>query len=149
MPATPPDTDDTGAPTNDGRLLHGRYRLTARLGSGGMADVYLAEDVRLGRQVAVKVLRTPFADDDEFVERFRIEAQAAALLNHPNIVTVHDRGHDDGQLVPRHGVRPRRDAQGSACSARGVWRRRRRRASPATSSPPCRRRTSATSSIAT
>ena len=97
MPATPPDTDDTGAPTNDGRLLHGRYRLTARLGSGGMADVYLAEDVRLGREVAVKVLRTPFADDDEFVERFRIEAQAAALLNHPNIVTVHDRGHDDGQ----------------------------------------------------
>ena len=97
MPATPPDTDDTGAPTNDGRLLHGRYRLTARLGSGGMADVYLAEDVRLGRQVAVKVLRAPFADDDEFVERFRIEAQAAALLNHPNIVTVHDRGHDDGQ----------------------------------------------------
>ena len=95
MPTTPPDTDD--AFVDGERLLHGRYRLTARLGSGGMADVFLAEDVRLGRHVAVKVLRAPFAADDEFVERFRIEAQAAALLNHPNIVAVYDRGHADGQ----------------------------------------------------
>ena len=97
MPTTPPDARDAGATASGGPLLHGRYRLTEKLGSGGMADVFLAEDVRLGRHVAVKMLRAPFADDHEFVQRFRVEAQAAALLNHPNIVTVHDRGHDDGR----------------------------------------------------
>ena len=61
-----------------------------------MADVYLAEDERLGRQVAVKVLKARLAADDEFVERFRIEAQAAASLNHPSIVAVYDRGSADG-----------------------------------------------------
>ena len=61
-----------------------------------MADVYLAEDERLGRQVAVKVLKARLAADDEFVERFRIEAQAAASLNHPGIVAVYDRGTAEG-----------------------------------------------------
>ena len=61
-----------------------------------MADVYLAEDERLGRLVAVKVLKARLAADDEFVERFRIEAQAAASLNHPSIVAVYDRGRADG-----------------------------------------------------
>jgi len=61
-----------------------------------MADVYLAEDERLGRQVAVKVLKARLAADDEFVERFRIEARAAASLNHPSIVGVYDRGSADG-----------------------------------------------------
>ena len=61
-----------------------------------MADVYLAEDERLGRQVAVKVLKARLAADDEFVERFRIEAQAAASLNHPSIVAVYDRGTAEG-----------------------------------------------------
>ena len=61
-----------------------------------MADVYLAEDERLGRQVAVKVLKARLAADDEFVERFRIEAQAAASLNHPSIVGVYDRGSAEG-----------------------------------------------------
>jgi beta-lactam-binding protein with PASTA domain len=61
-----------------------------------MADVYLAEDERLGRQVAVKVLKATLAADDEFVERFSIEARAAASLNHPSIVAVYDRGSSDG-----------------------------------------------------
>ena len=72
--------------------LDGRYRILSRLGSGGMADVYLARDESLGRQVAVKVLKEPLAADQEFVERFRIEARAAASLNHPSIVAVYDRG---------------------------------------------------------
>ncbi len=72
--------------------LDGRYRVLSRLGSGGMADVYLARDESLGRLVAVKVLKERLAADAEFVERFRIEAQAAASLNHPAIVAVYDRG---------------------------------------------------------
>ena len=86
------DPDSAGVPT----LLAGRYRIASPLGSGGMADVYLAEDERLGRQVAVKVLKATLAADDEFVERFRIEAQAAASLNHASIVGVYDRGTADG-----------------------------------------------------
>jgi eukaryotic-like serine/threonine-protein kinase len=77
-------------------LLAGRYRIVSPLGSGGMADVYLAEDERLGRLVAVKVLKARLASDDEFLERFRIEARAAASLNHPSIVGVYDRGTADG-----------------------------------------------------
>ena len=77
-------------------LLAGRYRIVSPLGSGGMADVYLAEDERLGRPVAVKVLKARLAADDEFLERFRIEARAAASLNHPGIVAVYDRGSADG-----------------------------------------------------
>ena len=77
-------------------VLGGRYRIVSLLGSGGMADVYLAEDERLGRLVAVKVLKARLAADEEFLERFRIEAQAAASLNHPGIVAVYDRGSADG-----------------------------------------------------
>ena len=72
--------------------LDGRYRIVSRLGGGGMADVYLARDESLGRLVAIKVLKERLAADAEFVERFRIEAQAAASLNHPAIVAVYDRG---------------------------------------------------------
>jgi serine/threonine-protein kinase len=75
--------------------LDGRYALERRLGGGGMADVYLAEDLILRRQVAIKILKPHLAADDDLVERFRIEAQAAAQLNHPNIVTVYDRGATD------------------------------------------------------
>src|SRR5689334_17182515 len=77
-------------------IIDGRYRVVARIGSGGMADVYLAEDSLLGRQVAVKVLHHHFAEDQEFVERFRREASSAAALSHPNIVAIFDRGEWDG-----------------------------------------------------
>jgi eukaryotic-like serine/threonine-protein kinase len=77
-------------------LIDGRYRVISRLGSGGMADVYLAEDQLLGRQVAVKVLHRHFAEDQEFVERFRREASSAAALSHPNIVAIFDRGEWNG-----------------------------------------------------
>jgi beta-lactam-binding protein with PASTA domain/predicted Ser/Thr protein kinase len=77
-------------------IIDGRYRVISRLGSGGMADVYLAEDQLLGRSLAVKVLHHHFAEDQEFVERFRREASSAAGLSHPNIVGIFDRGEWDG-----------------------------------------------------
>jgi beta-lactam-binding protein with PASTA domain/predicted Ser/Thr protein kinase len=77
-------------------IVDGRYRIIGRLGSGGMADVYEAEDTQLGRRVALKLLHRRFAEDAEFVERFRREASSAAGLNHPNIVQVFDRGEWDG-----------------------------------------------------
>jgi serine/threonine-protein kinase len=91
---TPDDTQNAapGVTTADGRLVAGRYRLERRLGGGGMAEVYLATDTTLERQVAVKLLRASFADDDEFVARFHREARAAAALNHPNVVAIHDHG---------------------------------------------------------
>src|SRR5260370_28218992 len=73
-------------------IIDGRYKVISRVGSGGMADVYLAEDQLLGREVAVKVLHQHFAEDQEFVERFRREASSAAALSHPNIVGIFDRG---------------------------------------------------------
>ncbi len=73
-------------------LIDGRYRVASRLGSGGMADVYLAHDQLLGREVAVKILHHHFAEDQEFVERFKREASSAAALSHPNIVGIFDRG---------------------------------------------------------
>jgi archaellin len=75
-----------------GELIDGRYRVLNRLGVGGMADVYLCEDLTLGRRVALKVLLSRFAGDQQFVERFRREAQAAAQITHPNIVNVYDWG---------------------------------------------------------
>jgi eukaryotic-like serine/threonine-protein kinase len=77
-------------------IIDGRYMVLSRLGSGGMADVYLAEDQLLGRHLAVKVLHHHFAEDQEFVERFRREASSAAGLSHPNIVGIFDRGEWDG-----------------------------------------------------
>jgi eukaryotic-like serine/threonine-protein kinase len=77
-------------------LIDGRYRVLRRIGSGGMADVYCAEDSHLGRHVAIKVLHRRFAQDQEFVERFRREAKSAAGLNHPNVVGVFDRGEHEG-----------------------------------------------------
>jgi eukaryotic-like serine/threonine-protein kinase len=77
-------------------LVDTRYRILNRIGSGGMADVYLAEDTHLGRQVALKVLHRRFAQDQEFVERFRREAKSVAGLSHPNVVGVFDRGDHEG-----------------------------------------------------
>ena len=79
-----------------GNLVDGRYRVLSRIGAGGMADVYLAEDEQLGRRVALKLLHRRFAEDPGFVERFRREARAAAGLAHPHVVGVYDRGAHDG-----------------------------------------------------
>ncbi|MFJ5828067.1 Stk1 family PASTA domain-containing Ser/Thr kinase [Streptomyces sp. NPDC093089] len=84
------------------RRLGGRYELGSVLGRGGMAEVYLAQDTRLGRTVAVKTLRVDLARDPSFQARFRREAQSAASLNHPAIVAVYDTGEDyvDGVSIP-------------------------------------------------
>ncbi|GJF29438.1 putative serine/threonine-protein kinase [Kitasatospora sp. NE20-6] len=84
------------------RRLGGRYELGGVLGRGGMAEVYLGHDTRLGRQVAVKTLRADMARDPSFQARFRREAQSAASLNHPAIVAVYDTGEDyiDGISIP-------------------------------------------------
>jgi eukaryotic-like serine/threonine-protein kinase len=80
------------------RILNNRYQILEPLGKGGMAIVYRARDLMLERMVAVKVLREDYSRDPAFQERFRQEAKAAANLSHPNIVTVHDFGLDNGQL---------------------------------------------------
>ena len=77
-------------------LLDNRYRILTKIGVGGMADVYKGEDTLLGRPVAIKILHSNFASDDEFVSRFKREAQAAGKLNHPNIVNMYDVGYDQG-----------------------------------------------------
>ncbi|HXH95641.1 MAG TPA: Stk1 family PASTA domain-containing Ser/Thr kinase [Gaiellaceae bacterium] len=77
-------------------LFDGRYRIVRKLGAGGMANVYLAEDQELGRRVAIKILNDRHANDDQFVERFRREAKNAAALTHPNIVSIYDRGEAEG-----------------------------------------------------
>ncbi len=79
-----------------GQTFDKRYVIVRKLGSGGMAVVYLAEDQELGRRVALKLLDERHASDEQFVERFRREAQSAAGLNHPNIVSIFDRGHAAG-----------------------------------------------------
>ena len=77
-------------------LFDERYRIIRKLGTGGMANVYLAEDEVLGRRVAIKILNDRHAGDDQFVERFRREAKNAAGLSHPNIVSIYDRGEAEG-----------------------------------------------------
>lgn len=79
-------------------LLNNRYQLLEPLGTGGMAQVYRARDLMLERSVAIKVLHPDYSTDADFQIRFRQEAKAAANLSHPNIVTVHDFGFDQGQL---------------------------------------------------
>lgn len=119
-----------------GTLLAGRYRIQSQLGEGGMAIVYKAMDVVLHRVVAMKVLRAQYAGDEEFVERFRREAQAAASLSHPNVVNIFDVGRADGvhyivleyvqgqnlkEIVRQQGrLEPRRAARIAAAVARAL-----------------------------
>lgn len=94
-----------------GRVFEDRYEVISRLGVGGMAEVYLAHDRHLGRDVALKVLLSKYAGDPQFIERFRREASAAAGLNHPNIVQIYDRGEAEGtyyismEYLPGHSLK--------------------------------------------
>ena len=92
------------------KILGARYQLGEMIGTGGMADVYIAQDQRLSREVAIKILRSDLAKDPTFVSRFRKEAKAAAGLNHPGIVAVYDSGEDPApyivmELVSGHTLR--------------------------------------------
>jgi predicted Ser/Thr protein kinase len=121
--------------TTDDRVLAGRYALESVLGQGGMAEVYLGTDRVLGRQIAVKILGSQFSRDSSFVARFRREAQSAASLNHPNVVSVFDTGSDDGthfivmeyvqgrtlsQLIRQGSLLPERAAEIAAAVARAL-----------------------------
>ena len=90
--------DDTLAHSLAGRLLDGRYAVTARIARGGMATVYLAMDTRLDREVALKVMHAELARDDDFVRRFIGEAKSVARLSHQNVVAVFDQGADGPSL---------------------------------------------------
>ncbi|WP_085992434.1 Stk1 family PASTA domain-containing Ser/Thr kinase [Oceanobacillus senegalensis] len=83
---------------NSGHLLNERYRIKAKIGGGGMADVFLARDIILERDVAVKALRMEYANDEEFIARFDREAQSATSLSHPNIVSIYDVGEEEHLL---------------------------------------------------
>ena len=82
---------------NKGELIDNRYKIIKSIGEGGMANVYLAWDTILEREVAVKILRGDLADDEKFVRRFQREANSASSLRHPNIVEVYDVGEDNGR----------------------------------------------------
>ena len=119
-----------------GRVLAGRYLLHSAIGTGSSGRVYLAEDTRLRRRVAVKILHAALADDTAFLRRFRAEAQVAASLHHPHIVTVHDWGEDDVPFMVlelleggslRSHPRPRHASLRPAGRARRPRRRRRAR----------------------
>ncbi len=78
----------------EGSVIANRYKILEKIGNGGMATVYKSLDQILNRYVAVKVLRDEFTTDDEFIKRFNAEAQSAARLTHPNIVSVYDVGQE-------------------------------------------------------
>ena len=120
--------------TEIGTVLGGRYRLVELLGQGGMATIYRAHDNQLDRDVAAKLLRPEYGRDPEFGSRFRQEAQSAASLNHPNIVSVYDYGQDaagpfivmeliEGEdlasIIRRSGALPPRQAARIASDAAG------------------------------
>lgn len=89
--------DKSHAEVIPGTTTFGSYRILEKIGEGGMGTVYLAKDARLGRRVALKLLPAQFARDEELVRRFELEARAASILNHPNIITVHEIGESNGR----------------------------------------------------
>lgn len=78
--------------TNIGQMLDNRYEITELIGVGGMADVYKGKDIVDNKIVAIKILKTEFSDNEEFLSRFRNESKAISLLSHPNIVKIYDVG---------------------------------------------------------
>ena len=117
--------------------LHlGPYEILSPLGAGGMGEVYRARDPRLGREVAIKVLPAAFSVDPERLHRFEQEARAAAALNHPNILAVHDIGqHDEApyivsELLEGETLRERLRGGALPCARRSSMRCRLRTASP-------------------
>ena len=78
-----------------GRVIAGRFKIIRKLGEGGMGEVFVAEQMPMGRSIALKILRQELSGDAEQVERFKREAQAASQLSHPNTIIVHDFGQDD------------------------------------------------------
>jgi serine/threonine-protein kinase len=112
-----------------GHLIDGRYQLLSQMGSGGMATIYEALDTRLDRRVAVKIMHSHLAQDEQFVERFIREAKAAAALSHPNIVSVQDQGWNQSgvpavfivmEMVAGHTLREYLTERGSIPIADGI-----------------------------
>src|SRR5438067_3758456 len=97
VPGPRSTTPAVSRPPQPGDLIADRYELEELCGTGGMSSVFRAHDRQLERRVAIKILHEHYADDPEYLERFRREARAVAQLSHPNIVTVIDRGDDDGR----------------------------------------------------
>ena len=133
-----------------GQHIGDRYQLDRRIAVGGMGEVWEASDSRLGRSVAVKVLRPELSGDPEFLHRFRIEARTVASLDHPGIAAVHDYGESEGtgrraHRLPGHGAGPRASrcpptspaARSTRTRRCGCSRRPRGRCRPRTSAGSC------------
>lgn len=95
----------------EGKLVGNRYEMVEKIGSGGMSTVYKATDKVLKRNVAVKILRDEFTTDEEFIKRFEAEAQSAARLTHPNIVSIYDVGVDRKLILHCNGINSRKNTK--------------------------------------